>query len=106
MSWLTDAPVAARSYRIGLFSAPAVSLVPGFASTAVRSMRAVGHRLDLTSRVTCCDASAVSRATEIWGLFFSASPCASLTDRNLGAPGAACAGVCGVALELAGCEAA
>ena len=80
---------------MGLFSAPAVSLVPGFASTAVRSIRAVGHRLDRTSRVTCCDASAVSRATEICGLFFSASACASLTDRDLGVPGAACAGACG-----------
>jgi hypothetical protein len=34
--------------------------------------------------MTCCDASAVSRATEIWGLFLSATASASFTDKTVG----------------------
>src|SRR5208337_2212353 len=72
---------------IGLLSAPAVMREPGSASTAVRLTVAVGHRFERTSRVTCTDASAVSRATEIWGLFFRASACASFRDSSVGVPG-------------------
>src|ERR1017187_9227838 len=89
----------------GLFSAPAVMRSPGLVSTAVRSIRAVGHRLDRTSRMTCCDASAVSRATEIWGLFLSATASASFTDKTVGVAELPCgvsAGGAGEAVVVAG----
>src|SRR5580700_11373826 len=77
---------------MGLFSAPAVMRAPVLASAAVRATVAVGHRFDRTSRVTCCDARAVSRATDIWGLFFRASACASFSDNTVGAPALLCEG--------------
>src|ERR1700688_1515858 len=67
----------------GLFSAPAVMRLPDCASTPVSSPVAVGHRLDFTSRVTCCEARASNRATETCGLFFIAyaSACCRVKDR-------------------------
>src|SRR5215471_10692199 len=62
--------------------------LPARASTPVSSTLAVGHRLERTSRVTCCEAKAVSLATEIWGLFFSAMASASLSESCTGAGGA------------------
>src|SRR5208283_6030964 len=71
---------------IGLFSAPAVMRLPDCASTPVMSPVAVGQRFDFTSRVTCREARAMSRPTEICGLFLiaSASACSKLNDT--GAP--------------------
>ena len=54
--------------------------VPALPSTAVRFTCALGHKLDRTSRATCCEARADNRATEICGLCFSASACASLIE--------------------------
>ena len=54
-------------------------------STPVKSTTAVGHSADRASRVTCCDANAVSLATEICGLFFRASCSASFIERVTGA---------------------
>src|SRR5580692_3874428 len=75
---------------MGLFSAPAVMRAPVLASAAVRSTVAVGQRFDRTSRVTCSDASAVRRATEIWGLFLRASACAFFRESTIGVPGLFC----------------
>src|SRR6202451_4092591 len=72
---------------IGLFSAPAVMRLPDWASTPVRSPVAVGHRLDFTSRVTCTEARASSRPTEICGLFFMARASACAKVKGIGAPG-------------------
>src|SRR5581483_2221950 len=81
---------------MGLFSAPAVIREPGLASTAVISMAAVGHRLERTSRVTCCDARALSRATEIWGLFWMANVSACFNESGVPLPTCGAAGLCGV----------
>src|ERR1700675_2201537 len=72
---------------MGLLSPPAVMRLLSWESTAVRAPAAVGHKLDRTSRVTCWEAKAVSRATEICGLFFNASASASFNDRNICVPG-------------------
>src|ERR1700719_1571130 len=72
---------------IGLFSAPAVMRLPDCASTPVRSPVAVGHKVDFTSRVTCWEARASSRATEICGLFLIANASACFKVRDIGAPG-------------------
>src|ERR1700685_2892097 len=72
---------------IGLFSAPAVMRLPDWASTPVRSPVAVGHRFDFTSRVTCTEARASSRPTEICGLFFMARASACAKVKGIGAPG-------------------
>src|ERR1700686_2059866 len=66
---------------IGLLSPPAVIRLLARESTAVRLASAVGHRFERASRVTCCDARAVNRATEICGLFFNAWASASFRDR-------------------------
>src|SRR5450755_2795779 len=76
---------------MGLLRPPAARRLPGSASTAVRSMTAIGHKLERTSRTTCCDASAVSLATETCGLFLSARSCACFSDKGDGAPELACA---------------
>src|SRR5580700_1379996 len=84
---------------MGLFSAPAVMRAPVLASAAVRSTVAVGHRFDRTSRVTCSDARALRRATEIWGLFLRASACASFRESTIDVPGLFCgAPLCGAAI--------
>src|ERR1035438_9933510 len=72
---------------IGLLSPPAVMRLLSRESTPVRSAVAVGHKLERTSRVTCWNARAVSRATEICGLFFNASASASFNDRDTCIPG-------------------
>src|SRR5437762_10115277 len=72
---------------IGLFKAPAVMRLLLRASTAVRLAETCGHREDWTSRVTCCEARALSRATEIAGLFFSAIVSASFTERRIASVG-------------------
>src|SRR5437868_10096059 len=61
--------------------------LPARASTPVRLTVAVGHKLERTSRVTCCEAKAVSRATEICGLFLSAIASASLRESCWGTEG-------------------
>src|ERR1700674_390561 len=66
---------------IGLWSPPAVIRLFARETTPVRLASAVGHRFERTSRVTCCDARAVNRATEICGLFFNAWASASFKDR-------------------------
>src|SRR5579864_1490175 len=81
----------------GLLRAPAVMRLPDCASTPVRSPVAVGHRFDLTSRVTCCEARASKRATEICGLLFIASASACFKVRGVPVPGAE--GDCGFAGE-------
>src|ERR1019366_5396033 len=79
---------------------------PGSESTAVKSTVTVGHKLDRNSLVTCCEARAVNRANEIWGLFFSASACASLNDSDVAGTGLFCPAVAGGTaigmLEVAG----
>src|SRR5579863_2339965 len=80
---------------IGLFNAPAVMRLPDCASTPVTSPVAVGHKFDFTSRVTCTEARASSRPTEICGLFFIASASACFKVRDNGAPGVCGVGVCG-----------
>src|SRR5579863_1184758 len=72
---------------MGLFNAPAVILAPDCASTPVMSPVAVGHRLDFTSRVTCWEASAIKRATEICGLSLIASASACFRVSDAGIPG-------------------
>src|SRR5271163_173510 len=79
---------------IGLFRAPAVMRLPDCASTPVKSPVAVGHKFDFTSRVTCTEARASRRPTEICGLFFMASASASFKVRDIGVPGACGAGGC------------
>src|ERR1039458_1937733 len=74
---------------MGLLSPPAVMRLLARESTPVKSPVAVGHKLDRTSRVTCWDARAVSRATEICGLFFNASASACFNDRDICVPGLA-----------------
>src|SRR5580698_4033803 len=71
---------------IGLFNAPAVMRLPDSASTPVISPIIVGHKLDFASRVTCLDARAVKRATDIWGLFFTARSSASFKLRAMTRP--------------------
>src|SRR5450432_136792 len=66
---------------IGLLRPPAVILLLARESTPVRLATAVGHRFERTSRVTCCEARAVNRATEINGLLLSASASASFSDK-------------------------
>src|ERR1700686_3899856 len=68
---------------IGLLSPPAVIRLLARESTPVRLASAVGHRFERTSRVTCCNARAVNRATEICGLFFNARASASFRDRAI-----------------------
>lgn len=67
---------------IGLFKLPAVMRLPSRESTPVRLAVAVGQKADLASRITCWDANAVNRATEIRGLFFMAiaSACCSVNE--------------------------
>src|SRR5271154_3799619 len=84
-----------------LFSPPAVMRLLFRASTAVRLASDCGQRLDRTSRVTCSEAKAFRRATEIAGLFFSAIDSASFTlslvtfdEGELATPGADCARLC------------
>src|SRR3984957_13548844 len=86
---------------IELFKPPAVMRLLSRASTAVRLASDCGQRLDRTSRVTCSEAKAFRRATEIAGLFFSAIDSASFTlslivfeERGLWMPGADCARLC------------
>src|SRR5277367_1941480 len=80
ISWLTAAPAAARVYTMGLFRAPAVMRLLLSASTAVRLAKVWGQRFDRTSRVTCREASALSRAAVITGLFLSAIASASFKE--------------------------
>src|ERR1700690_2798585 len=75
---------------MGLLSPPAVMRLFALESTPVRSAVAVGHKVERTCRVTCWDARAVSRATEICGLFFNASASACFKDRGICAPGLTC----------------
>src|SRR5579863_5977664 len=72
---------------IGLFSTPAVMRLPDCASTPVMSPVAVGQRFDFTSRVTCSEARAISRPTEICGLFLIASASACFKLNDTGVPG-------------------
>src|SRR5450755_3642267 len=74
---------------MGLLSPPAVMRLLAWESTPVRLAFAVGQKPDRTSRVTCCDARAINRATEICGLFFSASASACFNDRDTTGPGLA-----------------
>src|ERR1035441_4931433 len=74
---------------MGLLSPPAVMRLFARESTPVRLPVAVGHKLERTSRVTCWDASAVSRATEICGLFFNARASACFNDSVICVPGLA-----------------
>src|ERR1700741_5018392 len=69
---------------MGLFNPPALMRLFSCDSTPVISRFAVGHKVDRVSRVTCCDASANRRATEIWGLFFRANSSASFSVSVLG----------------------
>src|SRR5690348_9167142 len=75
---------------MGLLSPPAVIRLSSRESTPVRFAVAVGHKLERTSRVTCSDASAINRATEICGLFFIASASACFSERVIGAVELAC----------------
>src|ERR1700680_1302953 len=61
--------------------------LPDCASTPVRFPVTVGHRFDFTSRVTCWEARASNRATEICGLFFIANASACFKVRDIGIPG-------------------
>src|SRR5580692_10732424 len=72
---------------IGLFSAPAVMRLPDCASTPVMSPVAVGQRFDFTCRVTCSEARAIRRPTEICGLFLIAISSACFKLNDAGAPG-------------------
>src|ERR1035441_9781795 len=74
---------------MGLLSPPAVMRLLSSESTPVRLAVAVGHRLERTSRVTCSDASAVSRATDTCGLFFNARASPGFKENGLCAPGLA-----------------
>jgi hypothetical protein len=95
VSWLTVKPPAARSYADGLFSRPAVMRLYWCAPTAVKSPTAVGKSADRASRVTCPCASAISRATLMFGLrsiaIRSASASVSLGPEDAAGPAGACA---------------
>src|SRR5579859_8107017 len=71
---------------MGLLSAPESMRLLARESTPVRLAVAIGHRLERTSRVTCSDARAASRATEISGLFFNARSSACFKDRDICVP--------------------
>jgi len=75
---------------MGLFKAPAVIRLPDCASTPVISPVAVGQKLERASRVTCWEARAISRATEIWGLFLTASCSACFKVNGVEVPGLGC----------------
>src|SRR5580658_5033212 len=86
---------------IELFNPPAVTRLLSRASTAVKLASDCGQRLERTSRVTCPEANAFKRATEIAGLFFSAIDSASFTlslitfeDGGFWTLGADCARAC------------
>src|ERR1700722_1729482 len=86
---------------IELFKPPAVRRRCAQRSTAVRLTSDCGQSLERTSRVTCSEAKAFRRATEIAGLFFSAIDSASFTlslftleDGGLWTPDADCARLC------------
>ena len=75
---------------MGLLSPPAVMRLLSWRIYGRQVSRAaVGHKLDRTSRVTCREPDAVSRATEICGLFFKASASACFSDRDICVPGLA-----------------
>src|SRR5690348_17011819 len=85
---------------IGLLSPPAAMRLFSAASTPVRSILACGQRPERTSRVTCCEANALSRETETCGLFLIANASASFRESTLalvcdGAFGAGAFGNCG-----------
>src|ERR1700686_4347353 len=72
--------------------------LPDCASTPVRLPVALGHRFDFTSRVTCWEARASSRATEICGLFFIANSSACFKVSIPGEGEYGCALACGLEL--------